>query len=541
MRAVKLDISDFRQFSECEVFIGNRLTAIAGNNGTGKSTILGILANSSQLMGHKSYLGKPYKGEFSELFSAEEEHDPSGKQMRLFYKEKGIPNTVAFRTGWQKKESGSGKRFRVIPKRKGEFGKITEAKIPSPVIYLGLSRLYPIGEADEDGLGKTSQEWDNTGDREWFREQYANILSIYDEIVSVDSLDIDEVSRKRGTGITTGRYGSTANSAGQDNLGQILLSMLSFKKLKRDMGADWDGGLLLIDELDATLHPAAQLRLISLMEKEAKSVGYQIVFTTHSTVILKELSGKNQFNKEGGPGDIEIAYLTDANRKLIVKRNPTWHAIETDLLVRGRGSSTPVGVFSEDAEARWLIKEILTEIKPDLIARLAFVECPFSCESLLRLYAQDFPYLKDRLVVLDGDVTDEMINSAVPSRLLESGKNLIRLPGKVRPEEIIWTYLNETDPEDPVWEALAPFEISWRNLVENGPLSETYNDEAKERNKYKKWFSDYAVDFRQAKVVHYWIEANKDEAEAFIDRFLVAYNAVAKRTSAIEAPMAKAR
>ena len=59
------------------------------------------------------------------------------------------------------------------------------------------------------------------------------------------------------------------------------------------------------------------------MEKEAKSVGYQIVFTTHSTVILKELSGKNQFNKEGGPGDIEIAYLTDANRKLIVKRNPT--------------------------------------------------------------------------------------------------------------------------------------------------------------------------------------------------------------------------
>ena len=142
---------------------------------------------------------------------------------------------------------------------------------------------------------------------------------------------------------------------------------------------------------------------------------------------------------------------------------------------------------------------------------------------------------------MDGDVTDEMINSAVPSRLLESGKNLIRLPGKVRPEEIIWTYLNETDPEDPVWEALAPFEISWRNLVENGPLSETYNDEAKERNKYKKWFNDYAVDFRQAKVVHYWIEANKDEAEAFIDRFLVAYNAVAKRTSAIEAPMAKAR
>ena len=82
------------------------------------------------------------------------------------------------------------------------------------------------------------------------------------------------------------------------------------------------------------------------MEKEAKSVGYQIVFTTHSTVILKELSGKNQFNKEGGPGDIEIAYLTDANRKLIVKRNPKMCIRDSGLARNGQGGE------DEDATAR---------------------------------------------------------------------------------------------------------------------------------------------------------------------------------------------
>lgn len=123
-------------------------------------------------------------------------------------------------------------------------------------------------------------------------------------------------------------------------------------------------------------------------------------------------------------------------------------------------------------------------------------------------------------MVLDGDVTDEMINSAVPSRLLESGKNLIRLPGKVRPEEIIWTYLNETDPEDPVWEALAPFEISWRNLVENAPCPKRIMMKPKSATNTRSGSTNYAVDFRQAKVVHYWIEANKDEAEALSIDFL---------------------
>lgn len=62
MKVTKLSLGDFRLFNNAEVYIGKMVAAIAGNNGTGKSTVLGILANSSQLKGKKTLLGRPYRG-----------------------------------------------------------------------------------------------------------------------------------------------------------------------------------------------------------------------------------------------------------------------------------------------------------------------------------------------------------------------------------------------------------------------------------------------------------------------------------------------
>ena len=45
----KLIINDFRQFKNVEIEIGKFLTVLAGRNSTGKSTILGLLANSGEL------------------------------------------------------------------------------------------------------------------------------------------------------------------------------------------------------------------------------------------------------------------------------------------------------------------------------------------------------------------------------------------------------------------------------------------------------------------------------------------------------------
>lgn len=535
MKATRLYIEDFRQFENCEVILGNKLTAIAGNNGTGKSTILGLLANSSELRGKKNYIGKAFRGEFAELFSGSPGQDPTGRKIRLDYVERGQEKTVNFRTAWQ----NNGARFRVIPKRKLPDGKTTEAKLTSPVIYLGLSRLYPFGEAPTKSLKRHNQQWDSDEDHDWFVDKYKEILSIRSTTIeSVSSFDIAN-SRKRGTGVKTGSYGPTANSAGQDNLGQILMAVLSFKRLKRELGNDWDGGMLLIDEVDATLHPAAQRRLIDLLLKESGKYGFQTVFTTHSTVVLEYLIDRIGYITKNDPNDIEIAYLTDANRKLEVKRNPSWHTMTNDLFVRGPGGSAPkVGVFSEDDEARWLMQEIIEALNPALMPHVDFIEASFGCETLIQLYEQDYPYMRDRIIVFDGDVSDEQIGK-IPKRYHKEARNILKLPGTVRPEQLIWDFLSNVDESNPVWESLGRYEYTYRSIIENGPLTSAYAQYTPERNKYKEWLRACEDDFKRAGVVKCWVTANPGIAWDFVEAFTVAYNRVARTTSAVPVAMAK--
>lgn len=533
MRFIKINIESFRQFSDKEIFLGNRLTAIAGNNGTGKSTILGILANSSQLSGHHTYLGKPYRGEFSELFSGSPKHDPSGGKLSLTYEENGNCRQVTFRTAWQNKKT----RFRLIPKRNLPDGTVTESKLESPVIYLGLSRLYPLGEADKKKINRSNQKWDIDDDRSWFMDKYTSILGGWEEVKSVSQFGIAGLSRKAGTGIETDSYGPSSNSAGQDNLGQILLSVLSMRKLKREYGVNWDGGMLIIDELDATLHPAAQTRLVKLLISESRKIGFQVIFTTHSTVILEMLSEMTKFNLSDCPGDIEVAYLTDANRLLSIKRNPSWTEMENDLFVRCSGAfDQKVGVFSEDEEARWLASRILKKCHPLLASKIEFIDTKIGCNELMKLYRCDFNYLRNRIILFDGDVTEDSLAS-IPEPLRKAGNNIVTLPGGLSPERVLYNYLCSLESDSTLWDRLQPYGFTIRVLNDRGPWSSDFSNKSDDRNKLKDWFNRYKDIFDLAHVLDSWIDSNSDEVNVFVSDFVAAFNAVAHRTSASELPI----
>ncbi len=543
MRVTKLSLGDFRLFNGAEVYIGKMVTAIAGNNGTGKSTVLGILANSSQLKGKKTLLGKPYRGEFSELFSADKDHDPTGQKIHMWYEEKGVELEADFRTGWQKKKGREGgddaeERFRVIPKRRRLDGTPTESKIESPVIYLGLSRLYPVGETVDTVTAK-SRRWGDAADEDWFNENYSKILSIHEPIKSLSSLSISGISSKSGTGVETDTYGPTANSSGQDNLGQILLAVLSLKKLRDEMGGDWDGGLLLIDEVDASLHPAAQQRLLRLLLDESRACGFQVVFTTHSTVILRELSEKNQHNPVSSPGGVEVAYLSCANGSLTSMRNPSWGTLENGLYVTNSAlSRRPVSVFSEDAEARWLMRGILGAVRPDVIGNIEFLEISLGCDEIKKLYAGDFSYFREKVVVFDGDVSDASIEEKIPPTLRQTGGNIVRLPGGKRPENVVWDYLQERPVGgSELWAELDGVGINWTSIVENPP--EDMYQGCDERVAYKNWLNVHLDFFNRAHVLKHWVNDNRSEVDAFVMDFMKAYNAVAERVGAQTLPMAK--
>jgi hypothetical protein len=523
-----IKIRDFRQFKDKEVHLGRRLTVLAGRNSTGKSTILGLLANSGELKKREGVTlsNRQFRAEFGEILHGSKRYDDSGSdrlQIIIVDDADKEVDVRKFRTAWQKDKGKD--RFRVIPLGVTEQGKRTEAKLQIPVLYLGLSRLFPIGEAEEDSIEATSIKFDSEEQKIWFLDQYGSILSLYDTIENVDTYSIGETSKKVGVGFETEKYDYLTNSAGQDNLGQILLELLSFQRLKQSR-ATWNGGLLLIDEVDATLHPAAQKKLIDLLIKEAKTYQFQVVVTTHSTDLLRHICTKTQKNV-AQTNDIELYYFTNANRKLELKRNPSYSTIENDLLVLSMVQSiNKVKVYSEDEENRWFLKNILSEYLP----YIELLDVKIGCSQLISLYNADLSYFGNSLIVFDGDV-DEKALSVIPEKIRHRLNNIITLPGEVRPEEVLYKYIMGLTEDHPYWEIAGKFDLSWIYFRENGPESDKYKGE-KEREKYKAWFVEHEKMFDSTNLFDFWKSDNQVEVDDFIGRFKSSYNSIAARTFA---------
>ena len=224
-----------------------------------------------------------------------------------------------------------------------------------PVLYLGLSRVYPFGESDKLTLHDDGRI---TADlMKDVIQNYMNILNQSENIVEVNAIDTDVTKRSKlsSFGVTTEDYNYAANSAGQSNLGQILLAIESFRYLKNELGDKWTGGMLLIDELDATLHPCAQKKLLDYLYGNAKEIGMQICFTTHSLYLLEHINRYVEKGKkpDGGNGEVEINYLLPENNKIRVIRNPEFDTMKYDLmmLIPPENVGMKIKVYVEDDEA----------------------------------------------------------------------------------------------------------------------------------------------------------------------------------------------
>lgn len=291
-----LHIDHFRAMNDFDIPLGTVLTAIAGQNATGKSTLLGIIGNTFQLpqKNGKTVLGTAFKTEFSEILNGSKEKDSPGiigaiEVDNISELQKHVPAKAYLRVAWQKEKGKD--RFRVIPKRYYEDGysptksNYDERKYTLPSYYLGLSRLYPVGETDQEKIGHSNLRL-SQDEFTWYTYNYNHILDLNEQIELLNQVKINQ---KQSIGITTATYDYLTNSAGQDNLGQILMALLSYKRLKQNYTQNnqvWDGGILLIDEIDATLHPSAKEKLIKLLYSEAKELEIQVVFTTHSLTIF---------------------------------------------------------------------------------------------------------------------------------------------------------------------------------------------------------------------------------------------------------------
>lgn len=335
----KIYIKKFRGFEDVTINFNRPVNAIIGRNGTLKTTLLGMLAHPFSLetgaMSEEEPLigGKKFnspmsdKFKFSEVFDIPGEHEWSLSINKNVY-EKEVYTCVS-------EQRTDNKKIRFWSTEGREKGM---NYIQCPVIYLSMKRLLPVGEEKRLKVSASSLTEE---EKKFYIELHNKILISTEHINDVSS--VDSVN-KHSLGPVTDKSDAWTISAGQDNVGRILLAVLSMKRLQEKYKDEYKGGVICIDEVESTLYPAAQEKLLEFMFESAHKYKLQYFFTTHSMTVINYLKTGQYSGRE------MIAYLQKVGGKIKVTENPTLRDIENNLNVAAGRKGKSVNINANFAK-----------------------------------------------------------------------------------------------------------------------------------------------------------------------------------------------
>lgn len=503
----KMTITNFRSFQKkTELEFVHGINLITGLNGIGKSTILALLTNSTEFTSsspvEKPYLGEAFRGEFSDVILYDEKSDNYTKgstikpSAEVYFDDRPQNDSINYPERHTYKGSLTSKpikiishkklkltddllesirkentylktqkqilvkqsssktipRFRFLPDpRTLDNGTSTRAKITWPTLYLGLSRVYPTGENDSAEV----KEIPNDNFLQDLPQIHKKILDgkFNDKSVITNYIQGSD-AKKKGSGIETEKFGSLANSIGQTNLGQILLAVKSFERLKSQLGETYIGGLLAIDEIDATLHPAAQNDLLKYLYEQSKKLDLQIVVTTHSLSLIDFFSNLRDTSKDYNRLQIlQLDYLPDSTNIEPVLNPPI--SRYTNVLTKRMGAISPtlpkVKVLTEDDVSRWFLEKLFEKYNAKqssdtYLNNLQLLDVSLGWENVLKLINSDFEYYKNMISVLDPDVSEESINNKSREYIEKfnfnsANGNLFSIPGGTSIEQMFYDFI----------------------------------------------------------------------------------------------------
>lgn len=414
-----------------------------------------------------------------------------------------------------------------------------EGKVPLPTIYLGLARMLPVGETDE---AQIQNETTN------LHEEDAALIKSFVNKVILNSVDKDSETftglsvknTQKRTKHPPYMHSSLSASLGQDSLSSIASAVASFNKLQREMGEDYPGGILVIDELDAGFHPHAQQKLIKALLSESSRLSLQIIATTHSPRLVELIFQQEETtdNKKTKNKNLNKAiYLANTNRPRIENWSIDGILEDMSLLPKIKKvipKPERLKIYFEDNQAANFFKCIL-KMKKDYktINKLQFKVVPIGVggSNITGLPGYD-PYFKTVMLVVDAD-TD------IPTDL----KNVLKLPSpkgkKQSPEKVMYTYIeqliNNDESQCPNGQkAMRLAEISTDRLREELLQdTESYDEKMKERKRLKKWFNSKYELLKQYNLFEYWAKDHSEEVEIFKTNLENTLNIVAQRNSSV--------
>ncbi len=440
----KLNIEKFRGLEGVQLELGDKLTVICGKNGTSKSSILGVIAQiftfrknyiTNKKIEFKTITGNNFESGPEDHFRLSKKFDIPGSMKLSFdlydaYSNKETQAKLELLTRGKEEEN--------LPRPQVRGNKTIEKKQTSrsfthPVIYVSLNRLIPIALRSEY----------NEINYKYLDENDQKFKYLSNKLLSKNNQTYTSTNGVLPSSVAHGsNYDHESVSTGEDNAGQLILALMSFEKLKNEMGADYKGGILLIDEADAGLFPAAQINLIEILKTKARELFLQIVITTHSPTIIEKVFDLSEKEKS----HYKILYLTDSYGKITAKTDWDWQKIYSDIHLETRketsGLKLPViNMYFEDLECFDFYNHLLN-LSPAKKFLNPLKEISLGCSNYINLIQKEvIEFSKKSIVILDGD-----------TKGTEKMETVVLLPTNIAPDQLVFQFLHNLPPEDCFWE-----------------------------------------------------------------------------------------
>ena len=545
----KIEIEKFRSFQSVSFELGKRITAIAGRNATQKTTVLGMIgqpftiSKGHPMHGSKTIDGYNFRSQFGEKFKISREHDVIGEHKwklelyrNIHTKDYFIVESIA------RHQAGRDTTLRFWNAESRASG---AGYVQLPVYYLSLSRLFPIGES---GKTRSVSPELTREELEYCVENYRSILSIQGNQETA-KVEMEKGSSTRVfTGITDSIHDVFTNSAGEANITKIILAVISFKRLKEQYPHDYKGGILLIDEIDATLYGYSQEKLINYLYKAAEDYRIQIVFTTHSPIILKAVNKKLREDIQHLGIDCpphaynsSIIYLEphydERGTRTIVPRNIVSSNELTvalnDINLRVTDNSSKINIYCEDRRAADFVKFVLlSEIGVNIDLYMVFVDIDLGWPNYVQLYEKRVPEFRNNIIILDGDVPQKPEYQSKRT-VVESSQNILFLPLVIEKrlfemlkDHAVFNKFSEDYSHTPSFN----YDICFRDWTQ--PVT------AYSSNELKHWFDATVQAIGDQNILfRLWRDENTSTCREFIETFISSFNILADKIDADALPL----
>lgn len=370
------------------------ICAIVGENGIGKSTFVKAAACAYQNMGMQTFYP-------SKMFVKTQWDSQSIENAYIEYNILEGNNTRS--THWKKTNDWGFTPKKNKPKRK--------------VYFLDVSRTLPL-DATAGYAKIAKQSAAESANIELNEESISALSYVMGKNYSAARFANTEIDSTKDVGILTNSFGDVSQfhqGAGED-------ATLDLFKILQEIP---EQSLLLIDEVEASLHPMAQRRLIKYLIKLARVKKLQIILSTHSAYVLEEIPEE---------GRIMLIQLQD--RKDILYNVSTKFALsEIDDKIHPE-----LFVFVEDDEAVTLVNQIIkmTDTSNTMLSRVSVKAIgSYTVVNTVGQLLKEGKLPYKGIAIVDGDKFEECKH------------NCLGLPGEIAPEKYIFEELKA---------------INWNNL-----------------------------------------------------------------------------